>query len=252
MLKSGQIPIYESGLKNLISRNVEAERIHFTIDPKIAIKHAAVLMIAVGTPADEDGSSDLKNVVAVAKIIAETMENSKVIVTKSTVPVGTADVIKKTVSKILANRGKRISFHVASNPEFLKEGDAVNDFMKPDRFILGCDDKFSEQVLRSVYAPFNRSHDRCLIMDTKSAELTKYASNAMLATKISFMNELAQIAERVGADIEQIRVGIGPELVIRLSILELVLEVLVFQKIFVLYLKQQKIMVMIQGFLMQS
>ena len=211
LLNSGQIPLYEPGLKELVSRNLATERIHFSTELEIAVEHAEVLMIAVGTPTDEDGSADLQYVISVAETIAKNMETSKIIVTKSTVPVGTADLVKKTIQAILAERGKKVSFHVASNPEFLKEGDAVNDFMKPDRIILGCDDELTELALKSIYAPYNRNHDRFIVMDIKSAELTKSASNAMLATKISFMNELSQIAERVDADIEQIRVGIGSD-----------------------------------------
>ena len=211
LLNAGKIPIYESGLKDLVSRNLSGKRIHFSTDSGAAIKHAKILMIAVGTPTDEDGSADLAHVMTVAKKIAEKMEDSKIIVTKSTVPVGTAHMVKTIVEKTLAKRGKKIDFQVASNPEFLKEGNAVNDFMKPDRIILGCDDEHTEKTLKSIYAPFNRSHDRCITMDIKSAELAKYASNAMLATKISFMNELAQIAERIDADIEQVRDGIGSD-----------------------------------------
>ena len=211
LLNSGQIAIHEPGLKDLVASNLAAERIHFSTNPDVAIKHARVLMIAVDTPTDADGSSDLQYVMAVAKKIAEKMEDSKIIVTKSTVPVGTAILIKQTVEATLVERGKKIDFQVASNPEFSKEGDAVNDFMKPDRIVLGCDDKSTELALKSIYAPFNSSQDRCLVMDIKSAELTKYASNAMLATKISLMNELSQIAERVGADIEQVRIGIGAD-----------------------------------------
>ena len=210
-LNSGQIPIYEPGLKDLVSRNLAAQRILFTTDPEITIKHAKILMIAVGTPTGEDGSIDLQYVFAVVKTIAEKMEDPKTIVIKSTVPVGTAILIKKTVETIQAEKGKKVDFNVVSNPEFLKEGDAVADFMKPDRIVLGCDDEYSEQVLKSLYAPFIRSFVRCIVMDTKSAEFTKYASNTMLATKISFMNELSQIAERVGADIEQIRNGMGAD-----------------------------------------
>jgi len=211
LLNTGQIPIYEPGLQDLVTTNLKAERIHFSTDAAIAIEHAEVLMIAVGTPTNKDGSADLKHIVTVATKIAETMENPKIIITKSTVPVGTSYMVKKTIEEILIGTGKNINFHVASNPEFLKEGDAVNDFMKPDRIVLGCDDEYTENVLKSIYAPFNRSHDRCIVMDIKSAELTKYASNAMLATKISFMNELSQIAERIGADIEQVRDGIGSD-----------------------------------------
>jgi len=211
LLNSGQIPIYEPGLKDLVSRNLTAERIHFSTDPHVAINHANLLMIAVGTPTNKDGSSDLQHVFTVAKQIAEIMEDSKIIVTKSTVPVGTSDLIKQIIEEALLNKKKKIDFHLVSNPEFLKEGDAVNDFMKPDRIILGCDDEFTEQILKSIYAPFNRNHDCCIVMDIKSSELTKYASNAMLSTKISFMNELSHIAERVGADIEQVRIGIGSD-----------------------------------------
>ena len=211
LLNSGQIPIYEPGLKDLVSRNLAVERIHFSTDPEAAVNHAEVLMIAVGTPSDKDGSTDLQYVIDVTKTIAETMEDSKIIVTKSTVPVGSAHLIKHTVEETLLKMKKRIVFHVASNPEFLKEGDAVNDFMKPDRIILGCDDELTEQTLKSIYAPFTRSHDCCIVMDIKSAEFTKYASNAMLASKISIMNELSHIAERVGADIEQVRIGIGSD-----------------------------------------
>ena len=211
LLNSGQIPIYEPGLKDLVSRNLAVERIHFSTDSEAAVNHAEVLMIAVGTPSDKDGSTDLQYVVDVTKTIAETMEDSKVIVTKSTVPVGSAHLIKQIVEETLLKMKKRIVVHVASNPEFLKEGDAVNDFMKPDRIILGCDDELTEQTLKSIYAPFTRRHDCCIVMDIKSAELTKYASNAMLASKISVINELSNIAERVGADIEQVRIGIGSD-----------------------------------------
>jgi len=211
LLNSGQIPIYEPGLKDLVSRNLAAERIHFSTDSEVAVNHAKVLMIAVGTPTDQDGTVDLQYVIAVTKTIAETMEDSKIIVTKSTVPVGSAHLIQQTVEETLFKMKKKINFHVASNPEFLKEGDAVNDFMKPDRIILGCDDKFVEQTLKSIYAPFTRSRDCCIVMDIKSAEFTKYASNAMLASKISIMNELSHVAERTGADIEQVRIGIGSD-----------------------------------------
>ena len=211
LLSSGQIPIYEPGLQDLVQSNLLAQRIHFSTDTEEAIKHAEVLMLTVGTPTDEDGSADLQHIITVAKTIAETMEDEKIIVTKSTVPVGTSYLVKQIIEETLISEEKRLDFLVASNPEFLKEGDAVNDFLKPDRIVLGCDDEYTEHVLKSIYAPFNRSHDRCIVMDIKSAELTKYASNAMLATKISFMNELSQIAERVDADIEQVRDGIGAD-----------------------------------------
>ena len=211
LLNSGEIPIYEPGLKDIVSRNFAAERIYFTTDPEIAIKHANVLIIAVGTPTGEDGSTDLQYVVAVAKTIAEKMEDTKIIVIKSTVPIGTVEFVKQTLETTLAARGKKVDFNVTYNPEFLKEGDAVNDFMKPDRIVLGCDDKHTEQVLKSLYAPFIRSFGRCIVMDAKSAELTKFASNSMLATKISFMNELSQIADRIGADIEEVRDAMGAD-----------------------------------------
>jgi len=210
-LNKGIIPIYEPGLGELVKRNLSTKRIHFSTDSTQAIEESEVVMIAVGTPPSKDGSAELKQVLAVAKEIAEKMDDPKVIVTKSTVPVGTAELIKESIEKILKKNSKDISFYLASNPEFLKEGDAVNDFMKPDRIIIGCEEELSERKLKEIYAPFNRNHDRCVVMDIKSAELTKYASNAMLATKISFMNELSQIAERVGADIENVRVGIGSD-----------------------------------------
>ena len=211
LLNSGQIPIYEPGLKDLVASNLDTERIHFSCDSKIAIKHAKVLIITVNTPTDADGFSDVQFVIAVAKNIAMEMEDSKILVIKSTVPVGTADLVKKTMEEILVGREKKINFHVVSNPEFLKQGNAVNDFMHPDRIILGCNHESTEEVIKSIYAPLNRNYDRFYIMDIKSAELTKYASNAMLATKTSLMNELSQIAERVGADIEQVRTGIGAD-----------------------------------------
>jgi len=211
LLNSGQIPIFEPGLKDLVRSNLATGQIHFTTDASLAIKKAIALMIAVGTPMDKDGSADLQYVITVGRTIAENMDDLKVVVVRSTVPVGTVNLVKQTIQETLFKQGKKVDFHVAFNPEFLKQGDAINDFMKPDRFILGCDDKFSEQILRSIYAPFNRSHDRCIVMDIKSAELTKYASNSMLATKISFMNELSQIAERLDADIEKVRDGISSD-----------------------------------------
>ncbi len=211
LLNNGSIPIYEPDLEDIIKSNISSNRIHFTTESDIAINNSNILMIAVGTPTDKDGSADLKYVIKVAEEIGEKIQDPKIIITKSTVPVGTAELVKDKIKTVLEKRKKQIRFSVASNPEFLKEGDAVNDFMKPDRIILGVDDAQTEKILRALYAPFNRSNNRCIAMDVKSAELTKYASNAMLATKISFMNELSQIAERVGADIERVREGIGSD-----------------------------------------
>lgn len=210
-LNNGIVPIFESGLEKIIKRNSSSSRLKFTTNAELAINQSNIIMLAVGTPTDLDGSADMKYVSEVAKTIGSIMVDSKIIVIKSTVPVGTSNLVKKIINKKLSDRDLDISFNIASNPEFLKEGDAVNDFMKPDRIILGCDDEETEKKLRMIYAPFHRSHDRCIVMDVKSAELTKYASNAMLATKISFMNELSQIAERVDADIESVRDGIGSD-----------------------------------------
>ncbi len=210
-LNQGEIPIYEPGLEAYIERNVEAGRLEFTTDPKKAVDHGLFQFIAVGTPPDEDGSADLKHVLAVARAIGEHMDDYRIIVDKSTVPVGTADKVKAEVLNELEKRGKAIEFDVVSNPEFLKEGDAVGDFMKPDRIIVGTDNPRTTELLKSLYEPFNRNHDRVISMDIRSAELTKYAANAMLATKISFMNELANLAERFGADIENVRIGIGSD-----------------------------------------
>ena len=210
-LNQGQIPIYEPGLENIIKNNLNEEKIIFTTDSNLAIEKSEVIFIAVGTPNSEDGSADLNYVLDVAKEIGSKMDVDKIIVTKSTVPVGTSELVREEIKKKLQERNKKIDFDIASNPEFLKEGDAISDFMKPDRIIIGCESKETRDVLKSLYAPFNRAQDRTIIMDIKSAELTKYASNAMLATKISFMNELSQIAERVGADIEKVRHGIGSD-----------------------------------------
>ena len=209
LLNSGTIPIYEPGLEELVERNLSAKRIHFLSDSTSSIKESEVIMIAVGTPTNKDGSANLKYVLAVAKEIAKKIEDPKVIVTKSTVPVGTSELITETIKEALKENSKNIDFYVASNPEFLKEGDAVNDFMKPDRIIIGCKDKFSEKILKEIYTPFNRNHDRCVVMDIKSAELTKYASNAMLANKISFINELANLCEKVAINIEDVAIGMG-------------------------------------------
>ena len=210
-LKAGHIPIFEPDLEDLVVRNPKQERLHFTTDAKAGVEHAGIQFIAVGTPPDEDGSADLKYVTAVARTIAQHMTRSQVIVNKSTVPVGTGDMVREVVSKALTEAGKSISFEVVSNPEFLKEGAAVADCMKPDRIIVGTASKDAEMVLRQLYAPFNRNHEKMIVMDVRSAELTKYAANAMLATKISFMNEMANIAERLGADIEWVRKGIGSD-----------------------------------------
>ena len=210
-LNSGDIPIYEPGLEAYVERNVEAGRLAFTTEVKKAVDHGLFQFIAVGTPPDEDGSADLRHVLAVARAVGENMDEYRIVVDKSTVPVGTADKVKSEVQKTLAERGVNIEFDVVSNPEFLKEGAAIGDFMKPDRIIVGTDNPRTTELLRSLYEPFNRNHDRLLSMDIRSAELTKYAANAMLATKISFMNELANLAERFGADIEQVRVGIGSD-----------------------------------------
>lgn len=210
-LKQGVIPIFEPGLDAMVKENQEAGRLHFTSDAKEAVEHGLFQFIAVGTPPDEDGSADLQYVLAVAKSIAEHMDGYRIVVDKSTVPVGTADKVKETMDSVLTQKGKDVEFDVVSNPEFLKEGAALDDFMKPDRVIVGTDNPRTAELLKALYAPFNRSHERVLTMDIRSAELTKYAANAMLATKISFMNELANLAEKLGADIEQVRQGIGSD-----------------------------------------
>ena len=210
-LKKGIIPIYEPGLEALVKENQHAGRIKFTTDIPEAVSHGTFQIIAVGTPPDEDGAADLQYVLAVAKSIAEHMDSYRIVIDKSTVPVGTADQVKATILETLGKRGVDIDFDVVSNPEFLKEGAAINDFMKPDRIIVGTDNPRTAELLKALYAPFNRSHERVITMDIRSAELTKYAANAMLATKISFMNELANLAELLGADIEQVRNGIGAD-----------------------------------------
>ena len=210
-LKQGIIPIYEPGLEEMVKDNMAAGRLHFTTDVKEAVDFGLFQFIAVGTPPDEDGSADLRYVLAVAKSVAEHMIDYKIIVDKSTVPVGTADKVKQAVLDVLAQRGEPQEFDVVSNPEFLKEGSALDDFMKPDRIIIGTDNPRTAELLKALYAPFNRSRERVITMDIRSAELTKYAANAMLATKISFMNELANLAERLGADIEHVRHGIGSD-----------------------------------------
>ncbi|MDE3011133.1 MAG: UDP-glucose/GDP-mannose dehydrogenase family protein [Pseudomonadota bacterium] len=211
ILKSGGIPIHEPGLEEMVARNVAAGRLHFTTDVAESAAFGRVQFIAVGTPPDEDGSADLSHVVSAARAIGRHMDARKVIVDKSTVPVGTAARVKSAITEELAARGVEIPFSVVSNPEFLKEGAAVEDFMRPDRIVIGADDADAIQTMRALYAPFQRNHERLIVMDVKSAELTKYAANAMLATRISFMNELAMLAEQMGADIEHVRQGIGSD-----------------------------------------
>ena len=211
ILKNGGVPIYEPGLEGIVKSNVEAGRLRFTTDAAESTRHGAILFIAVGTPPDGDGSADLRFVVAAARAIGQQMEEYKLIVNKATVPVGTSEKVREIVREELIRRGIGLEFSVASNPEFLKEGAAIDDFMRPDRIVIGADDEQAMRLLRSLYTPFNRNHDRLVVMDTKSAELTKYAANAMLATRISFMNELALLAEKMGADIENVRHGIGSD-----------------------------------------
>ena len=210
-LLGGEIPIFEPGLERLVKNNVAQDRLHFTSDLKLAVEHAEIVFIAVGTPPDDDGSADLSHVLAVAKSIGQYIQEPRVVVTKSTVPVGTAAKVRAAIQVELDQRGEKIDFSVASNPEFLKEGAAIEDFMKPDRIVVGADDSRAIEVMRSLYAPFNRNHERLIVMDIPSAELTKYAANAMLATKISFMNELSNVADLLGADIELVRHGIGSD-----------------------------------------
>ncbi|MDB5871012.1 MAG: UDP-glucose dehydrogenase [Ramlibacter sp.] len=210
-LEAGGIPIYEPGLQEMVQRNVAAGRLSFTTDVARAVNFGEVQFIAVGTPPEEDGSADLSHVLAAAQSIGEHMTGFRLVVDKSTVPVGTADKVRETIDDALRARGTKHEFAVASNPEFLKEGAAVEDFMKPDRIVIGTDSDRATQILRELYAPFQRNHERLVLMDIRSAELTKYAANAMLATRISFMNEMANLAERLGADIEQVRKGIGAD-----------------------------------------
>ncbi|MFW3616937.1 UDP-glucose dehydrogenase family protein [Billgrantia antri] len=211
-LSKGEIPIYEPGLEPLVKENHAAGRLQFTTDAAEGVKHGQVQFIAVGTPPDEDGSADLKYVLAVAETIAQHMERDQVIINKSTVPVGTADKVRDKVDHVLEARGRKdLRFDVVSNPEFLKEGSAVSDCQRPDRIIIGTASRVSEDMLRELYAPFSRQQDKMIVMDVRSAELTKYAANCMLATKISFMNEMANLAERLGADIEKVRQGIGSD-----------------------------------------
>ena len=211
LLNSGGVPIHEPGLDELIASNMAKGRLKFTTDAKAGVDHGLFQFIAVGTPPDEDGSADLRYVLAVAETIGTHMDGYKVVITKSTVPVGTADKVRARLEKTLTTRESAPEFDVVSNPEFLKEGAAIGDFMKPDRIVVGTDNPRTTELLRALYEPFTRNHDRLIVMDIRSAELTKYAANAMLATKISFMNELANLAERMGADIEKVRVGIGSD-----------------------------------------
>ncbi len=211
ILEEGGIPIYEPGLQEMVRRNVAAGRLHFTTDVEKAVQHGTIQFIAVGTPPDEDGSADLKYVLAAARSIGRTMTDYKVIVDKSTVPVGTGEKVKAAIAEELQKRGVDIPYSVVSNPEFLKEGAAVEDFMRPDRIVVGAEEEQAIHLMRALYAPFQRNHERLIITDVKSAELTKYAANAMLATRISFMNELANLAEVLGADIEMVRQGIGSD-----------------------------------------
>ena len=210
-LNNGKIPIYEPGLEPMVMKNHQSGRLRFTTDAEEGVSHGLFQMIAVGTPPDEDGSADLQYVTAVARTIGQNMNDYRVIIDKSTVPVGTADKVRAAVEAEQKTRNASIEFDVVSNPEFLKEGAAIDDFMKPDRIVIGTDNPRTTELMRELYAPFNRSHDRLVDMDIRSAELTKYASNAMLATKISFMNELANLSERLGADIEHVRVGMGSD-----------------------------------------
>jgi len=211
MLQRGEVPIHEPGLESLIRRSAEAGRLRFTTDAKEGVDHGLFQLIAVGTPPDEDGSADLRYVLAVARTIGDHMSDYKVVVTKSTVPVGTADKVRDAVRESLEKRRAHVEFDMVSNPEFLKEGAAIADFLKPDRVVVGTDSDRATELMHSLYDPFTRNRDRMIVMDLRSAELTKYAANAMLATKISFMNELANLAERFGADIESVRIGLGSD-----------------------------------------
>src|SRR5579871_4342475 len=210
-LNRGEVPIHEPGLDIAIRRNRDAGRLEFTLDTERAVKHGLFQLICVGTPPDEDGSADVRHVLAVAQAIGTHLSRYAIVMTKSTVPVGTADKVRQTIQSALAARQCTIEFDVVSNPEFLKEGAAIDDFMRPDRVVIGTDNPRTTELVGALYEPFTRNHDRLVVMDIRSAELTKYAANAMLATKISFMNELAALAEGLGADIEQVRLGIGSD-----------------------------------------
>ena len=210
-LRNGEIPIFEPGLDKLVLENQKNGRLSFTTNAEEGVSHGKCIFIAVGTPPDEDGSADLKYVLSVAATIAEYMDEQKIVIDKSTVPVGTGDKVKSKIAEVLDQSGKKISFDVVSNPEFLKEGAAVEDCMRPDRIIIGTDSPSAEKVMRKLYEPFSRNRDKMIVMDVRSAELTKYAANCMLATKISFMNEIANLAEYLDADIEAVRKGIGSD-----------------------------------------
>ncbi len=211
MLNRGEIPIFEPGLESMVKRNVAEGRISFSTDIKKAVEESLILFIAVGTPPEEDGSADLSHVLAAAGEIAEHMNDYKIIVDKSTVPVGTADRVKARIREVLEQRGSKLDFDVVSNPEFLKEGAAIEDFMRPDRVVIGTDSEQAAHAMRTLYAPFNRTHDRVIVMSIRSAEMTKYAANALLATKISFINEISRLCEAYGADVEEVRNGIGSD-----------------------------------------
>jgi len=211
ILNEGDVPIHEPGLEAMVHRNVASGRLRFTTDVDASVAHGMLQFIAVGTPPDEDGSADMQYVIQAARSIGRLMQGPKIVVDKSTVPVGTADRVRAAIAEELSNRGVDFAFSVASNPEFLKEGAAVEDFMRPDRVVVGASDERAIAVLRAIYAPFMRNHERFLVMDVRSAELTKYAANAMLATRISFMNEVANLADLLGADIEMVRQGIGSD-----------------------------------------
>jgi UDPglucose 6-dehydrogenase len=211
MLKKGEIPIFEPGLEAMVHRNVEEKRLSFTTDLAHAVKDSQIIFIAVGTPPEEDGSADLSHVLAAAEEIAEYIDDYKIVVDKSTVPIGTADRVKAQIKSVLERRGMEIDFDVVSNPEFLKEGAAIDDFMKPDRVVIGSESEKAAKLMHTLYAPFCRTHDRVIQMGIRSAEMTKYAANALLATKISFINEISRLCEAYGADVEEVRNGIGSD-----------------------------------------
>lgn len=211
MLQKGHVTIFEPGLESMVKENLESGRLHFTSDEKMAIEHGQVLFIAVGTPSDEDGSADLKYVLSVGDAVARHRVEPLILVEKSTVPVGTGDTLRAHIEEVLKKAGRTLEFDIVSNPEFLKEGSAVSDCRRPDRIVIGCEREEVREVMRDLYAPFNRNHDRIMFMDLRSAELTKYAANCMLATKISFINQIAELAEHLGADIEAVRMGIGAD-----------------------------------------
>ncbi|MDD3283208.1 MAG: UDP-glucose/GDP-mannose dehydrogenase family protein, partial [Candidatus Cloacimonetes bacterium] len=211
MLNNGEIPIFEPGLDAMVHRNVRDGRLSFSTNIKSAVEKSLILFIAVGTPPDEDGSADLSHVLNAAAEIAQYIDDYKIIVDKSTVPVGTADKVKAKIQEVINKEGKKHSFDVVSNPEFLKEGAAIDDFMHPDRVVIGTDSNKAASIMHTLYAPFNRTNDRVIIMSIRSAEMTKYAANALLATKISFINEIAKLCEAYGADVEEVRNGIGSD-----------------------------------------